>query len=166
MSSDRPTYEELLSSNLELGRELSARTLMFHAAIAERVGLSATEHKALDLLSRSGPLTAGQLAEVTGLTTGAITGLIDRLEKVGFVQRKRDQSDRRKVVIYPVTEKIEQEIAPLFVSMSQQTEQLLSRYSRQDPVLIQDFMRRSIVLLKEKTNKLRLSQSLNCNIAG
>lgn len=113
-------------SNLELGRELSARTLMFHAAIAERVGLSATEHKALDLLSRSGSLTAGQLAEVTGLTTGAITGLIDRLEKVGFVRRERDSSDRRKVVIHPVIEKIEQEIVPLFVSMSQQTEILLT----------------------------------------
>lgn len=155
MSSDRSNYNELMLSNLELGRELSARTLMFHAAIAERVGLSATEHKALDLLSRSGSLTAGQLAEVTGLTTGAITGLIDRLEKVGFVRRERDSSDRRKVVIYPVIEKIEQEIVPLFVSMSQQTEILLSRYSEQELAIIQDFISRSIALLQAETNKLR-----------
>jgi DNA-binding MarR family transcriptional regulator len=155
LSSDRSNYNELMLSNLELGRELSARTLMFHAAIAERVGLSATEHKALDLLSRSGSLTAGQLAEVTGLTTGAITGLIDRLEKVGFVRRERDSSDRRKVVIYPVIEKIEQEIVPLFVSMSQQTEILLSRYSEQELAIIQDFISRSIALLQAETNKLR-----------
>ncbi len=85
MSSERSKRDELLIANLQLGRELSARTLMFHAAIAERVELSATEHKALDILSRAGALTAGQLAELTGLTTGAITGLIDRLEKVRFV---------------------------------------------------------------------------------
>jgi DNA-binding MarR family transcriptional regulator len=157
LSSDPSSYKELLLSNLELGRELSARTLMFHAAIAERVGLSATEHKALDILSRSRAMTAGQLAEVTGLTTGAITGLTDRLEKVGFVRRERDVSERRKVMIYPVMEKIEQEIAPLFISMSQQTEQLLSRYSEQELAIIQDFIQRSIVLLQEETNKLKSS---------
>ncbi|MBE9052727.1 MarR family transcriptional regulator [Nostocales cyanobacterium LEGE 11386] len=154
MSSDRTERSELLSANLQLGRELSARTLMFHAAIAERVGLSATEHKALDLLGRSGPLTAGQLAELTRLTTGAITGLIDRLEKVGFVRRERDPSDRRKVVIYPVMEKIEAEIAPLFASMSQQMEKLLSDYSDEELAIIQDFVTQSIAVLQEETAKL------------
>ncbi|YAF98277.1 MAG: MarR family winged helix-turn-helix transcriptional regulator [Nodularia sp. CChRGM 3473] len=154
MSSDRTERSELLSANLQLGRELSARTLMFHAAIAERVGLSATEHKALDLLGRAGPLTAGQLAELTRLTTGAITGLIDRLEKVGFVRRERDPSDRRKVVIYPVMEKIEAEIAPLFASMSQQMEKLLSDYSDEELAIIQDFVTQSIAVLQEETAKL------------
>ncbi len=103
-------------ANLQLERELSARTLMFHAAIADKVGLSATEHKVLDLLSRAGALTAGQLAELTGLDTGAITGLIDRLGKAGFVQREQDPSDRRKAMIQPITEEMECEIAPLFAS--------------------------------------------------
>ncbi|MGF1567110.1 MAG: MarR family transcriptional regulator [Nodosilinea sp.] len=127
---------------------------MFHAAIAEQVGLSATEHKALDLLSRAGALTAGQLAEQTGLTTGAITGLVDRLEKVGFVRRERDPSDRRKVVIQPVLEKMEQEIAPLFASMGQQMEGLLSSYSDPELAVIQDFVSRSITVLQEETAKL------------
>lgn len=159
MSRDRSERSELLMANLQLGRELSARTLMFHAAIAQKVGLSATEHKALDILSRAGALTAGQLAELTGLTTGAITGLIDRLEKVGFVKREKDPSDRRKVVIQPLTEKMEREIAPLFASMGARMEQLLSRYSAQELALINDFITQSITILHEETTKLREATS-------
>ncbi|PSB13599.1 MarR family transcriptional regulator [filamentous cyanobacterium CCP1] len=145
----------MLMANLQLGRELSARTLMFHAAIAEKVGLSATEHKTLDLLSRAGALTAGQLAELTGLTTGAVTGLVDRLEKIGFVKRDKDPTDRRKVVIKPVTEKMENEIAPLFTSMGESMEQLLSRYSTQELALLNDFLTHSINILQEETAKLQ-----------
>jgi DNA-binding MarR family transcriptional regulator len=144
----------LLQANLQLGRELSACTLMFHAAVANRVGLSAVEHKALDLLSRAGALTAGQLGELTGLTSGAVTGLVDRLEKEGFVRRDRHPSDRRKVMIHPVTEKMEAEIAPLFASMGQQMEELFSSYSDQELAIIQDFVSRSIAVLQAETTKL------------
>jgi DNA-binding MarR family transcriptional regulator len=96
----------------------------------------------------------GQLAEQTGLTTGAITGLVDRLEKVGFVRRDRDPSDRRKVVIQPILEKMEQEIAPLFASMSQQMEGVLSSYSDPELAVIQDFVSRSITVRQEETAKL------------
>lgn len=154
MSNEASDRNALLQANLQLGRELSARTLMFHAAVSDRVGLSATEHKALDLLSRAGAITAGQLAELTGLTTGAITGLVDRLEKAGFVRRDRDPSDRRKVVIQPVLEKMAVEIAPLFASMGQQMEELLSGYSDQELAIIQDFVSRSITVLQAETTKL------------
>ena len=155
MSRNRSERVELLQSNLNLGRELSARTLMFHAAIAEHVGLSATEHKALDLLSRAGSMTAGQLAELSGLTTGAVTGLIDRLEKSGFVKRERDPKDRRKVVINPQVDKMEQEIGPLFGTMSQRMEQLMAGYSDQELAIIHDFLTQSIVVLKEETESLK-----------
>ena len=101
-----------------------------------------------------GPQTAGQLAELTGLTTGAITGLVDRLEKVGFVRRDRDPSDRRKVVIHPVLEKMETEIAPLFTSMGAAMEDLLSRYSDPELAIIQDFVSRSIAVLQAETTQL------------
>lgn len=159
MSNKRSDRDALVQVNLQLGRELSARTLMFHAAVSDRVGLSAVEHKALDLLSRAGTLTAGELAELTGLTTGAITGLVDRLEKAGFVRRERDPSDRRKVLIQPVLEKMEEEIAPLFTDMGQQMEGLLYSYSDQDLAVIQDFISRSIAVLKAETTKLRVNPS-------
>lgn len=154
MSRNRSGRTELLQGNLNLGRELSARTLMFHAAIAEHVGLSATEHKTLDLLSREGSMSAGQLAELSGLTTGAVTGLVDRLEKAGFVKRERDPKDRRKVVINPQVDKMEQEIGPLFGAMSQRMEQLMAGYNDQELAIIHDFLTQSIVVLKEETESL------------
>jgi DNA-binding MarR family transcriptional regulator len=159
LSADRLNRVELLLATSQLGRELSARTLMFHAAIAERVGLSATEHKALDILSRAGSLTAGQLADLTGLTTGAITGLVDRLEKVGFVRRVKDPNDRRKVVIQPQTETMEREIAPLFESLAHSTEKMLSGYSDRELATIHDFITQSIAILQAETINLRDSTS-------
>src|SRR5688572_7357764 len=81
-------------------REHSALTVMFHARVAEQMGLSATDEKCLDLAMRAeGPLTAGRIAELSGLSTGAVTGVIDRLERAGYVRRVRDPHDRRKVLV-------------------------------------------------------------------
>lgn len=93
----RDTVVERFAS---LGRQLSQATVLFHAQIAEHVGLSATDHKCLDLAVQADqPLTAGQIAELSGLSTGAVTGVIDRLERAGFVRRVRDPHDRRKVLV-------------------------------------------------------------------
>src|SRR5688572_30625000 len=81
-------------------RELCERTNLLHQAIAERVGLSATELKCIEFANRARrPITAGELAELTGLSTGAITGIVDRLEKASFVRREKDPKDRRQVYI-------------------------------------------------------------------
>ncbi|MEI0739782.1 MarR family transcriptional regulator [Paenibacillus sp. JTLBN-2024] len=71
-------------------RQNSARAVMLHQLISEKLGLNATDHKCLDFLNRTGPVTAGQLAELTGLTTGAVTNVIDRLEQAGYVVRDKD----------------------------------------------------------------------------
>ncbi len=81
----------LLDEMQRAGRELSAATIMFHQAIADRLGLNPTDHKCLDLLASKGLMTAGELAEMTGLTTGAITGVIDRLEAAGFAPGGRPE---------------------------------------------------------------------------
>src|SRR5580698_1309823 len=82
-----------------LGREFSTAIVMFHEAVGRLMGLSAVERKCIDVLRRLGPVTAGTIGEHTGLTTGAVTGLMDRLEKAGYVRRARDPHDRRKVVV-------------------------------------------------------------------
>ena len=79
----------------------STLAVFFHAAIAEQVGLGPTDEKTLFLLRGLGPLTAGEIAQHTGLTTASVTNLIDRLERKGFVQRVRDASDRRRVIVQP-----------------------------------------------------------------
>jgi DNA-binding MarR family transcriptional regulator len=95
----------------ELRADIQRATLRFIAgavlhnhAVAQRVGLGASDSQLLSLLNLHGPLTPGRLAEMTGLTSGTITGVIDRLEKGGFVRRERDASDRRKVVVTTVPE--------------------------------------------------------------
>jgi DNA-binding MarR family transcriptional regulator len=81
-------------------REHSALTVMFHTKVAGQMGLSATDEKCLDLAMRAeGPVTAGRIAELSGLSTGAVTGVIDRLERAGYVRRVRDPHDRRKVLV-------------------------------------------------------------------
>src|SRR4030095_3865035 len=80
-------------------RRHSTATVLFHAAIAEQLGLNATDHKAADLLMQRGPLSAGALAELAGVTTGSVTGMIDRLERAGWVRRTRDPADRRRIIV-------------------------------------------------------------------
>lgn len=155
MSSQVEKREELLARlSYELGRELSARTVMFHSAVAEKMGLSVTEHKALDLLSRSGPVSAGRLAELTGLTSGAITGMVDRLEKAGFVERMADPRDRRKVIIRSVDAKYE-DVVWIFDSLGQAVNELLRGYSDEELAVIHAFVTRTVQLMEEQTRKLQ-----------
>ena len=85
-------------------RRSSAQGVLFGQTVANRVGLSNSDMECLDFLILEGRVTAGRLAEVTGLTTGAITGVVDRLEQAGLVRRERDDNDRRKVFIAAVPE--------------------------------------------------------------
>jgi DNA-binding MarR family transcriptional regulator len=95
----------------ELRADIQRSTLRFIAgvvlhnhAVAQRMGLGASDSQLISLLNLHGPLTPGRLAELTGLTTGTVTGVIDRLERGGFVRRERDTTDRRKVLVTPVPE--------------------------------------------------------------
>jgi DNA-binding MarR family transcriptional regulator len=87
-------------------RRSSGLGAIFSQTVADRAGVSSSDLECLDFLNLEGRVTAGKLAEVTGLTTGAITGVVDRLEKAGFVRRERDVSDRRKVFIAIVPENV------------------------------------------------------------
>ena len=137
-----------------LGRELSARTIMFHQAVAGRLGLNATDHKCLDMARRGEAMTAGELAGLTGLTTGAITGVIDRLERAGFVCRVRDANDRRRVLIQPIAARA-RDVAPLLESLDTAWGALCERYSDRELDLINRFMNDSIVMLRGEAQKLR-----------
>jgi DNA-binding MarR family transcriptional regulator len=136
-------------------RQLATATILFHQAIADRLGMHVTDHRCLDIHLRAGPITAGELAERTGLTTGAITGVIDRLEKAGFVRRAKDPADRRRVVIEPFPERIEREIAPLFESISRLMADLCARYSTRELTVIRDFIARVHQGAYEQVRKLR-----------
>jgi DNA-binding MarR family transcriptional regulator len=144
----------LVDRLLWLGRQLSAATIMFHQAVADRFGLNPTDHKCMDLLFTKGPMTAGELADVTGLTTGAITGVIDRLEKIGFVRREDDPSDRRRVIVR-VVPKGYQRVGQLFKHLGEATAELSMHYSNAELATILDFMTHSQEMVHEATLKLR-----------
>jgi DNA-binding MarR family transcriptional regulator len=134
-------HSQLLDSLEEQSRELSTRTVILHHLIGERLGLNPTDHKCLDVIIRNGtPMTASQLAEETGLSTGAITGVIDRLEKGGYVRRKRDQNDRRLVFINPLLEKAMVKLSPIFDPIKQASRNLYSKYNDQELAIILDFI--------------------------
>jgi DNA-binding MarR family transcriptional regulator len=87
-------------------RIVSSQGAMFAKMVADQAGISSADMDCIDFVNVEGRMTAGRLAELTGLTTGAITGVVDRLEKVGLVARERDETDRRKVFIVPVPDRM------------------------------------------------------------
>lgn len=96
--------DELRASIQHSTLRFIAGVVLHNHVVAQRVGLGASDSQLISLLNLHGSLTAGRLAEFTGLTTGTVTGVIDRLERAGFVRRERDATDRRKVLVTPVPE--------------------------------------------------------------
>jgi DNA-binding MarR family transcriptional regulator len=155
MSRETGKRAELLAALGDDFRHLSTATILFHQAIADRLGMNVTDHKCADILLGTGPITAGELAQRTGLTTGAITGVIDRLEKAGFVRRVRDPGDRRRVIIEPLVKQLERMIAPLFTSMARSAAELCDHYSTDELSVIHDFTVRACEMAAQETRKLR-----------
>jgi DNA-binding MarR family transcriptional regulator len=134
-----------------LGREFSTAVVTFHEAIAARLGLTATESKALDALARRGPLSAGDLARELGLTPGAITGLVDRLASAGYAQRVPDAADRRKTLVVVAAEQLNAQMQPVFAPLTQAIDELLSGYSAEQREAIHHFMTNVTGILRDQT---------------
>jgi len=137
----------------KVGHDLSDQMAHYHGAIAERLGLSRADHKALDLVCTAGPMTAGQLAELTNLTTGAVTGLVDRLEQAGVVRRERDPQDRRRVIIQPSSDVLS--LTAIFESLTRALGEVCSEYTNQELTTILDFMERTVAVLQAETSNLQ-----------
>jgi DNA-binding MarR family transcriptional regulator len=133
--------DALLAALMAAMREQAGRAVVLHGLIAERAGLGPADVKALDLARGESELTAGRLAELTGLTRSAVTTMIDRLEERGYVRRRRDHADRRKVTVEP-TGKLEGVVSGVFESMSDGVGELLGGYSDSELELIAGFVER------------------------
>ncbi len=134
----RPPAErtELIEALTLSVRKVIVETVLLFDKIAQQIGVNATDMQCLNILDYEGPVTAGRLAELTGLTTGAITTAIDRLERTGYVQRLRDPKDRRRVVV----QEIPREGFEVFGAIDQAWQELCSRYSDQELALIFTFI--------------------------
>jgi DNA-binding MarR family transcriptional regulator len=114
-------------------------TVLHTNAVSHKIGLSATEFEALDIVSRNQPVTAGNLAMFCGLTTGAITGLVDRLESAGFAKRSTDKTDRRRVLISTVENKrISKKVRELYRPMSEGFDHFVMEFSDEELAFLVD----------------------------
>jgi len=135
---DRPALMAALNHAM---RNASGQGVIYSQMVAERLGVSSSDLECLDFIVTRGPQTAGDLAEATGLTTGAITGVIDRLEQAGFARRERDADDRRKVLV-KFQPGAERRIMPLFKPIERASMEVLAGLSDKELALMLDVMTR------------------------
>ncbi|MFD9700083.1 MarR family winged helix-turn-helix transcriptional regulator [Lentzea sp. NPDC059081] len=134
----------------DAGRELSTAVVAFHEAVGARLGVTAVDQRALAFIAGSGSVSAGELAREIGLTPGAVTGVVDRLERAGLARRAPDPGDRRRLVITAVPGAFGDAFAGLAKAMSELTDS----YSPAEQAVIADWVVRTIDVLKEQTRVL------------
>ncbi|USK65385.1 MarR family winged helix-turn-helix transcriptional regulator [Peribacillus frigoritolerans] len=153
MSSDNRVNSALLESLTHRLQRYGMRSVLFQQNMAQKIGVSHTDLKSAEILNETGPITAGELSKITGLSTGSVTALINRLEKSGYVKRERDQLDGRKVMIMPIPERQEQ-IKSHYKSLSMATKDLCSAYNEQELILINQFVEDITKIMDKENDKL------------
>ncbi len=151
--------DEKVTRARRLSQHYAYASIQMHEAVARKAGLSGTDHKYLGFLIEKGQMTAGELAILTGLTTGAVTGLIDRFEKKKLVKREFAENDRRKVFIVPNTKNIMALLAPLYKEFRGKTEELFASFSNGEIKIIESYFTKAVEIMNETTNKLNGKKS-------
>jgi DNA-binding MarR family transcriptional regulator len=149
----RQSKEELIE---ELGlavRAAQAAVDEMDEAASRALGINRTDARCVDIVMREAPVTAGRLAKESGLTTAAVTSVLDRLEAAGYVTRKRDTADRRRVLVEP-TELIEQRARELWGPMGEFRDEL-SNYTMEQLEVLRDFHLRARELNQRTAAKVR-----------
>lgn len=150
---------EVIRRTRKLSQLYAYTSIQMHEAVARRAGLSGTDHKYLGFLIEKGQMTAGELSTLTGLTTGAVTGLIDRFEKKNLVKRRFAQDDRRKVIIEPNTEIILSLLVPLYEEFRSKSAELMASFSNDEIKVIETYFSKAIDIMTDTTKKLNGNQS-------
>jgi DNA-binding MarR family transcriptional regulator len=153
MSSD-VSRNELIAAVLGAVRKESGQAVLFSQAVAERVGLAGIDVECLEMLHEESRLTVGRLAELTGLTTGSATRMIDRLEQAGYVRRIPDPTDRRRVLVEPIPG-VAAKFGALHQSISRAQIEVIERYDDNQLRAIIDFLERSSEVARAETIRMR-----------
>jgi DNA-binding MarR family transcriptional regulator len=145
---------EVIKRIRKLTQHYAFSSIQMHEAIGRKAGLTGTDHKYLGFLIEKGQMTAGELSTLTGLTTGAVTGLIDRFEKKKLVKRRFAEDDRRKVIIEPNTKNIMTLFVPLYKEFRSKSEKLTASFSDKEIKIIETYFSKAIDIMNETTTKL------------
>jgi DNA-binding MarR family transcriptional regulator len=140
LSRQKHQKREIFDELIEEVRRSQNATDRFDSAVAEALGLNRTDMRCLDVLQREGPVTAGHLAEATGLTTGAMTVALDRLERAGYARRARDSGDRRRVLV-ELTPELQGRAGEFYGEHMAMSERLYQRYTLDQLELLLEFVR-------------------------
>lgn len=141
------------------GGRLATATIMFHAAAADALGLSLTEARCRHTLLRYGALSAGELAAHLGLTTGAVTGLINRLARHKLVRRVADPADLRRVVVEPVVNAaLERSENQVLEPLRQRVQSLGAALTASEREAVGRFLAHVCLALEEETVRVRATQ--------
>jgi DNA-binding MarR family transcriptional regulator len=137
-----------------VSRSYSDKSILMHEAIARKAGLAGTDHKYLGLIIENKRITAGEIAKQTGLTTGSVTALIDRLEKKKLIKREFSKEDRRKVFIVPNTQMAMKLMEPLFTELQNKTGELLSTFSVNELKVVERYFQSAVAIMESVTHNL------------
>lgn len=136
-----------------LGRDLSGAVVLFHQAIAARLGLSAGDLKTLELIAMEGPFSASELARRTGLTAAGVTSVVARLAAGGYVVRETDPDDRRRAIIR--AEKTDHpELTDAFAGLGSALGGVIAEYNEIERAAIVSYLCRLVDVLREETIRL------------
>jgi DNA-binding MarR family transcriptional regulator len=159
-SHKREVFEELIGEV----RSSHNATARFDQAVGEALGLNRTDMRCMDAIEREGPIPAGRLAELTGLTTGAITTVLDRLERADYARRVNDPSDRRRVLV-ELTPHARDTANSFYAPHAALSEQLYQRYTLAQLELLLQFVRdgrqfneQQAALVEERNRARRVDQ--------
>ncbi|VXB28127.1 MarR family transcriptional regulator [Arthrobacter sp. 9V] len=150
---DSDARKALLDEVFTSGRELSTAAVMFHTKLSELRGLSATEGKAIDILLRFGPMTAGEFCQHSGLAPASVTGLMQRLESKGIARRIRHDEDKRKVLIELIGDQVTA-ATPYFVDFMSGLTELLEGYTDDELRIIADYSAKAAEIQKNAAARL------------
>jgi DNA-binding MarR family transcriptional regulator len=134
-------------------RQYSIGTVVFHQAVGQLLAINVTDMKCLDIITLKGSATPSQLAEHTGLSTGATTAMIDRLEKAKLIERHPHPGDRRGTIV-TLSKQAMRKLPAFFESLANALETLASGYSEKELEILRDFFGKVGVLWKEERAKL------------
>lgn len=159
-SGSEETHVALLEELARALRQVTGLGASFFRAAATRAGVTVTDIEVIEILDSVGPTTAGQLAELTGLTTGAITGMLNRLEEVGLVRRERDPNDGRRVIVrlVPGNDKM-REISAIFATLRTGWDEVVARYNDEQIAFLVEFLKRGNELSRREIIQLREAPS-------
>ena len=151
---DPPRRRAQLSRELrESLRDLSSQLFLLNHMVSGHVDLKAIDLQCLDLVARQGPLSPSALARRAGLHPATMTGIVDRLERAGWVARERDPSDRRAVVIRAVGDRLP-EVLRLYSGMNRSMGQIFASYREDELEVIADFLRRTAAAGRKASDEL------------